>query len=50
LVKRNGLLGAAYMAAIAPFRHTIVYPQLTRAIGRDWQKRSGDPALNGSGS
>jgi hypothetical protein len=36
LVKRNGLLGRAYMAAIAPFRHLIVYPQLTRAIGRKW--------------
>ena len=26
LVKRNGLLGAAYMAAITPFRYLIVYP------------------------
>ena len=24
-VKRNGLVGAAYMAAIAPFRHLIVH-------------------------
>ena len=45
LVKRNGLLGAAYMAAIAPFRHFIVYPQLTRTIGRTWQSRSDDAAL-----
>ncbi len=39
LVKRNGVLGAAYMAAIAPFRHTIVYPQLTRQFERDWAAR-----------
>src|SRR5215210_2214521 len=35
-VKRNGLLGAAYMAAIAPFRHLLVYPQATRELGRRW--------------
>ena len=32
LVKRNGLLGAAYMAAIRPFRHLIVYPTMMREI------------------
>jgi hypothetical protein len=32
LVKPNGLLGRAYMAAIKPFRHLIVYPPLTREI------------------
>jgi uncharacterized protein DUF2867 len=37
LVKPNGLLGKAYMAAIAPFRHLIVYPPLMRDIGQDWQ-------------
>jgi hypothetical protein len=36
LVKPNGLLGRAYMAAIAPFRRLIVYPALTAGIGRDW--------------
>ena len=41
-VKRNGLLGSAYMAAIAPFRHLIVYPLMLRGIGREWQARSGD--------
>ncbi|MDX6284727.1 MAG: hypothetical protein QOG53_212 [Frankiales bacterium] len=46
LVKRNGLLGSAYMAGIAPFRHLIVYPQLTRSIGRDWQQLSDDPTLS----
>jgi hypothetical protein len=37
LVKRNGLFGAAYMAAIAPFRHLIVYPPMLREIGREWR-------------
>ncbi len=37
LVKRNGLLGAAYMAAIRPFRYSIVYPAMLREIGREWQ-------------
>jgi hypothetical protein len=36
LVKRNGLLGAAYMAAIRPFRHLIVYPQMLRGMERRW--------------
>lgn len=35
-VKPNGLLGASYMTAITPFRHLIVYPAMTRAIGRAW--------------
>ena len=35
LVKRNGLLGQLYMAAIRPFRHLIVYPQLTRTFERE---------------
>ena len=37
LVKPNGLLGAAYMAAIKPFRHLIVYPLTLRQAGRAWQ-------------
>ena len=41
LVKRNGLLGAAYMVAITPFRHLIVYPRLMRDIGRAWLARAG---------
>ena len=40
LVKRNGRLGAAYMAAIAPFRHVLVYPPMVRAIGRRWASES----------
>jgi Protein of unknown function (DUF2867) len=42
LVKRNGLFGTAYMAAIAPFRHLIVYPPLVREVGRTWRARPGD--------
>ncbi|MBA2522338.1 MAG: DUF2867 domain-containing protein [Solirubrobacterales bacterium] len=39
LVKPNGLLGSGYMAAIAPFRHLLVYPQMMREIGRRWRAR-----------
>lgn len=39
LVKPNGLLGKAYMAAIKPFRYLIVYPALVRMIGREWRER-----------
>jgi hypothetical protein len=39
--KPNGLLGSAYMAAITPFRHLIVYPPMIKAIGRKWQERAG---------
>jgi hypothetical protein len=35
-VRPNGLLGTAYMAAIEPFRHLIVYPALMRQIAREW--------------
>jgi hypothetical protein len=44
LVKPNGRLGTAYMAAIRPFRHLIVYPPLMRGIGRAWRAHAGDPA------
>jgi hypothetical protein len=37
LVKPNGLLGNAYMAAIMPFRHLLVYPPMLREIGREWR-------------
>ena len=40
LVKPNGLLGTGYMAAIAPFRHLIVYPSMMRQVGRNWRARS----------
>ncbi len=43
LVKPNGLFGTAYMAAIAPFRHLIVYPPALREFGREWRVHAGDP-------
>ena len=38
LVKPNGRLGEAYMAAIRPFRHRVVYPGLLRTIDRRWRE------------
>ncbi|HEX8204975.1 MAG TPA: DUF2867 domain-containing protein [Solirubrobacteraceae bacterium] len=38
LVKRNGLLGNAYMLAIQPFRHLLVYPMLMRDFERAWRR------------
>jgi hypothetical protein len=43
-VKPNGLFGTAYMAAIRPFRHLIVYPRMMRELGRSWRARAGEPA------
>jgi Protein of unknown function (DUF2867) len=43
LVKPNGRLGNLYMAAIAPFRHLIVYPPMIRQIGRNWRARTAEP-------
>lgn len=42
LVKPNGLLGRAYMAAITPFRYLIVYPRLLKGVGRKWLSYTGD--------
>jgi hypothetical protein len=42
LVKPNGLRGTAYMAAIRPFRHLIVYPALIREGRESWEHR-GEP-------
>ncbi|TQM29100.1 DUF2867 domain-containing protein [Nocardia bhagyanarayanae] len=39
LVKPNGLFGKVYMAAIAPFRYTLVYPALMRIFERGWQRQ-----------
>jgi len=39
LVKPNGRLGKAYMAAIRPFRHLIVYPAMIRQMEREWRAR-----------
>jgi hypothetical protein len=43
LVRPDGLLGTAYMAAIRPFRHLIVYPPMMRDAERAWQASSGPP-------
>lgn len=43
LVKPNGLLGTSYMAAIAPFRHLLVYPPMIREIERTWRALAGEP-------
>jgi uncharacterized protein DUF2867 len=40
LVKPNGLLGTAYLTAIRPFRHLIVYPALMRDAAGAWTARS----------
>jgi len=37
-VKPNGLLGKAYLAAIQPFRHLVVYPPLLRRLERVWRE------------
>jgi hypothetical protein len=47
-VKRNGLLGSTYMAAIAPFRHLLVYPPMLREIERVWLGSAG--ATGGDGT
>jgi hypothetical protein len=44
LVKPNGRLGSAYMLAIAPFRHLIVYPTMLREFGRAWRTPLSAPA------
>jgi hypothetical protein len=45
LVKPNGPFGIAYMAAIRPFRHLIVYPAMTREWEQQVQRRFGDATL-----
>jgi hypothetical protein len=41
--KPNGRLGTAYMAAIRPFRHLIVYPPMLRQLERDWLAAGATP-------
>ena len=51
LVKPNGFFGAAYMAAIKPFRYLIVYPAMMRQIESEWRRRTGRrPPVTGSDS
>ncbi len=51
-VKRNGLLGSAYMAAIAPLRHLIVYPLMLRDRSRvaGTQRRPADDVMTRPGT
>jgi hypothetical protein len=44
LVKPNGIRGEAYMAAIKPFRHLLVYPRMLRDIERRWRAEGPMPA------
>lgn len=46
-VKPRGRFGEAYMAAIAPFRHRIVYPALMREIERAWDARMAQNSKTG---
>ena len=46
LVKPNGLFGDAYMAAIKPFRHLIVYPAVIKQTEREWPAFAGEPSLS----
>jgi hypothetical protein len=45
LVKPNGVLGNAYMAAIAPFRYLLVYPRMLRDIEAAWPTCVSDQTL-----
>ncbi|WP_204328156.1 DUF2867 domain-containing protein [Streptomyces aureoverticillatus] len=40
LVKPNGRFGQLHMAFIAPLRHLIVHPALTRQWERAWRDRA----------
>ena len=44
LVKPNGRFGSAYMAAIRPFRHALVYPRAMRALERTWREATRSPS------
>lgn len=43
LVKPNGLFGNAYMAAIRPFRHLLVYPPMLRELERTLRRTASEP-------
>ena len=43
LVKPNGRFGTAYLAAIRPFRHLIVYPAMLQGIEREWRALARQP-------
>src|SRR4051812_5385273 len=37
LVKPNGLMGKAYLIAIKPARHLLVYPRMLKQLEREWK-------------
>ena len=41
-VKPNGRLGEAYLVAIRPFRHLLVYPAMLREMERSWRAGGGE--------
>ena len=41
----RGFFGTAYIAALKPFRHLIIYPLMMRQLERAWQE-----ALAGDGA
>jgi Protein of unknown function (DUF2867) len=45
-VKANGLFGTAYMAAIRPFRHLVVYPAMLRQIESAWRAEKGSESAH----
>jgi hypothetical protein len=47
LVKPNGWHGRAYMAAIKPFRHLLVYPVILRELDRAWRASAERPTSQG---
>ena len=40
LVKTNGLLGRAYLAAIRRFRHRLIYPAMIGELQRRWSSKA----------
>lgn len=49
-VKPNGRFGEAYMLAIKPFRHLLVYPPMLREFGRRWNAEGQSPRATNSTS
>ncbi len=43
-VRPNGRFGQAYMAAIRPFRHLVVYPSILREYGQRWNAGTEQPS------
>jgi hypothetical protein len=44
LVKPNGVFGNAYLVAIRPFRHLVVYPAAIGKLEREWRVETATPA------